>query len=327
MYTPETKALNEAIIERLRSQDGFLQKEAAGEVSSYLRMKIREDGFARKIIEPVTVTPADFDRQVDTPKPVIIKDMEPNSPGAYSVPFGTTPTDHYIKGNRYRVMFDRIMSRRLTADVNNLLTYDMDIRQILKDHLLKDIMLEEDTKWMAVSNTIVGNLNEVDAEIAACKNIQVGPMSRASLAHSRKGMASSNRRLNPAVALVNNVTIWDVVAIAKRDEIGGDMAQEMFVNGISERPIMNLNWIVTNKHELVPDSVMYQYTEDKYLGDFFILDDVTMSNKNENFMIEFFAYECIGATIANTAAVVRCQFDGVAHDWRTGEALEVEATD
>jgi len=323
MFTPEVKALNEALVGDLRSEDGRIRKEASEGVSSYLRMKIREDGFTRKIIPPVTVTPADFDRQVDTPKPVIIKDMEPNSPGAYSVPFGTTPRNHYIKGGRYRVMFDRIESRRLTADVNNLLTYDMDIRQILKDHLLKDIMFEEDSKWMSVSNTIVGTLNTVNTSIEACQNIQVGPMSRASLAHSRKGMASGNRHLNPAVALVNNVTIWDVVAIAKRDEIGGDMSQEMFVNGLSERPIMNLNWIVTNKTTLVPDDVMYQYTEVKYLGDFFILDDVTMSNKSENYMIEMFAYECIGATIANSAAVVRCQFDGDARNWRTGEVIDL----
>lgn len=321
MFSPDTKMTNETVINGLRSDDNFQRKEASDGVTSYLRMKIREDGFARKLCPPVTVTPADFDRQVDTPKPVIIKDKEPNSPGAYSVPFGTTPMAHYIKAPRYRVMFDRIESRRLNADVNDLLTYHMDIRQILKDHLLKDIMFEEDSKWMSVSDALVGTLNTVNATIGACQNIQVGPMSRASLAHARKGMASSNRKLNPAVALVNNVTIWDIVAMAKRDEVGGDLSQELFINGISDRPIMGLKHIITNKSELVADDVMYQYTEVKYLGDFFILDDVTMSNKNENYMIEFFAYECVGATIANSAAVVRVQFDGEAHNWRTGESM------
>ena len=133
MQDPTTRMVNETLINGFLSDDSSLRKEAQEGVEDYLRMRLYEDGFARRIQPPTKVEPSDLDRQVDTDKPVIILDKEPNAPAAYSVPFGTLPVGHYIKGPRFRVMFDRIMSRRFRADVNTLLTYDMDIKQILED--------------------------------------------------------------------------------------------------------------------------------------------------------------------------------------------------
>ena len=314
---PEVRLLNETIVNGLTSGDDVLRKQAKEGVDDWLRIRMREDGFARRILPPVPVTPADLDRQVDTPKPVIVKDQEPNSAGAYTVPFGTTPMDHYIMGPRYRVMFDRILSRRYNSDVNNLLTYDMDIRQILNDFLLKDIMAEEDRKFMVVVDSIVGTVNTVDATLASCQNITVGPLDRAALAHSRKGLPSTNRHLNASVALINNITIWDVVALG-RDDIGGDLAEELLVNGFAERQIMGLKWAITIKTDLVSDDELYMFAEPKYTGDFFELDPITISTEHKDYFLEFFAYECIGATIQNTAACAKAVFSGSKVNWRTG---------
>lgn len=317
MNDPNTRVLNDQIISQLTSDNDMLVKEAQEGVNDYLRIRMREDGFARRILPPYTVTPADLDRQVDTPKPVIIKDIEPNSPGAYSVPFGTTPMDHYIMAPRYRIMFDRILSRRHNADVNNLLTYDMDIRQILNDFLLKDIMAEEDRKLMAVVDSIVGTVNTVNSTLESCLNITVGALSRQSLSHSMKGLPSTNRHLNPARGLINNITVWDVAAL-DRNDIGGDLAEELFTNGFAERNIMGLPWAITIKTDLVEDNELYIFTEPKYMGDFCVLDDITVSTKHEDYFLEFFAYECIGATIANTASCSKVQFTGTQVNWRTG---------
>jgi hypothetical protein len=132
-----------------------------------------------------------------------------------------------------------------------------------------------------------------------------------------KGMASSNRHLSPSVNLVNNVTVWDVAAL-DWNEVGGSLAEDMFVNGFAERQIMGLKWYTTLKHDLVPDNQMYTFAEPKYFGDFFILDDVTISTKTEDFMFEFFGYECIGSAIGNVAGVTKVSFEGTPMDWRTG---------
>jgi len=330
MRSAETRMINETLVAGLTSGDNFLQKEAIDGLNDYLRVTMREDGFARRLCPPVNITAADLDRQVDTAKPVVVRDKEPNSPVAYSVPFGTTPMNHYIKGPRYRIMFDRILSRRFNADVNTLLTYDMDIRQILNDYILKDIMGEEDRKYIGLTDWICGAggrtvaagpvlINQTDPSTGSSKWVSGGTIDREGLANMMKGLPSSIRHLNPSTALVNNITVWDVVALG-REQIGGNLAEELFVNGFAERIIMGIPWVITIKTDLVATNSIYQYTEPKYLGDFLILDDITVSTKNENYMIEFFGYESIGATIANDAAVCRVDFNYGAQvtppDWK-----------
>ena len=320
MSKTDTRMVNETVVRGLVSDDNALRKESQDKINTYLRLRQREDGFFRKFFDVVEIGPGDLDKQVDTPLPVIVKDMEPNSAGAYTVPFGTTPMDSNITAPRYRIMVDRIMSHRYVADVNTLLTYDMDIRQVFNDFILKDILAEEDRKGMLVVQAVASNgaaVNTVNALLASCGWIQAGAFSRITLAHAMKGLPSSNRRLNPAAALVNNLFVWNVVALT-RDNIGGDLAEELFVNAFTERKIMGINWVITIKQDLVGDTSMYQFAEPKYLGDFVVLDNVTLSTKHEDFMLSFYAYESVGATIANIAGCVRADFAGATHDWKTG---------
>jgi len=313
----DTRVVNETVISGLTSSDAGIRKEAQDNVNRYLRLRQREEGFARKFYDVVEVTPNDLDKQVDTPLPVIVKDMEPNSAGAYTGPFGTTPMDSNLTAPRYRVMFDRIMSRRYVADVNELLTYDMDIRQIFNDFILKDILGEEDRKFMLTVNAMLTAKNTVSTILNSCTYIDGGTFSRAALTHAMKGLPSTNRRLNPAAVLVNNILIWDVVAFT-RDTIGGDLSEELFLNGFTERTIMGVKWIITIKNDLVGDNTMFMFAEPKYLGDFMVLDNVTMSSKHEDFIISFFAYESVGCTVMNIAAVARVDFGAAAKSWRTG---------
>ena len=321
MLNHEVRQRNENVINGLQSKDPYVLQKAASGVNDYLRLRAREDGFTRRIQPPIPVTPADLDRQVDTVKPVIVKDVEPDTPPAYSVPFGNVPMNHYIDAPRYRVMFDRIMSHRFIADVANLLTYDMDIRQIFNDLMLKDILAEEDRKYMAVVNTVVGPQNTASAaanprvaEVGAQGNCTVGPMSRDSLSHGMKALPSTNRHLNAAVGLINNITIWDIVAL-DRIEIGGDLAEEMFRNGFAERQIMGLRWFITIKTDLVPENVIYYFTAPDQLGDFYTFEDVTCSTKHENFLFEMFCYEMIGATLKNSGGVARAEFINPVTEW------------
>jgi len=315
MIEPKVRAMNEAVINGLTSDDPYIQKEAQNGVNDFLRIRAREDGFCRRIQPPVPVTPADLDRQVDTVKPVIVKDMEPNTPSAYTVPFGAVPMNHYMDAPRYRVMFDRILSHRFTADVANLLTYDLDIRQVFNDLMLKDILAEEDRKYIAVVDTVCGTLNAaVRSEVASKGYVTVGGLDRQALAEAMKGIPSTNRHLSPAVALINNITIWDVVALV-REQVGGDLSEELFVNGFAERQIMGLKWFITIKTDLVATNDLYMFAAPKFLGDFYVLEDVTVSTKHENYMFEMFAYEMIGGTVKNTAAAAKAAFSGSLVAW------------
>jgi len=305
MAEPTPKQVNNAFINML---DQGLEKQAQDAVNDYIRVRMREDGFHRRILPPVQITNDELDRQVDTDKPVKVVDKEPQSPAAISVPFATQPANRYIRGPRFRVMFDRIMTPRFTKDIDELRTYDMDIRQILSDNSIKDMLAEEDGKFIAVCNLLLVAQGAVVPETNSVQWQNIGGgITRDTIAESMKILPSTPNHLNPSTILINNVSIWDVVKWG-RDEAGGDLSQDLLERGFAEREIMGVRWIVTIKRDLVPDSTTFQFAEPKFLGKFFILEDTTMYIDRKAFMLEFYAYESLGSAIANVAAVGRADF-------------------
>jgi len=302
---PSAQEINSAFLNMV---DQGLEKTAQDAVNEYIRVRMREDGFTRRILPPVQITNDELDRQVDTDKPVKIVDKEPQSPAAISVPFATLPMNRYIKGPRFRVMFDRIMTPRFTKDIDELRTYDMDIRQILSDNSIKDMLAEEDGKFIATVNSILGSQGATVPETGTVQWRSIaGGITRDTLAEAMKILPQTPNHLNPATALVNNVTIWDIVKFG-RDETGGDLSQELLERGFAERELLGIRWIVTIKRDLVPDGTVFYFAEPKFLGKFYVLEDTTMFIDRKAFMLEFFAYESIGAAIANVAAVARADF-------------------
>jgi len=324
--------------------DGFqsdkntaMYKEAKEGSEDYVRMRLYEDGIFRGILPMKSVDASDLDEQVDTDRPCMVLEKEPNAEAAYSVPFATLPIGAYIKGVKYRVMFDRIMSRRYRIDIDLLLTYKMDIKKLFEDILLKKIQDEEDRKSLATVNYIVTqgetnfnavydsahqNANARNANIGnIVQNITYANMDRVSLKEMSKGLPYTDNALNPSVALVNNITARDICGLS-RDEIGGDLAEELFIKGMSEKMIMGIKWLITTKKHLVRVGTVYQFAEPKFLGKSFALRDVTLSTKSEDMFIEFYAWESIGGAFANDAAVCCAHFGDTAnHSWEDGAAL------
>ncbi len=146
----EVQLLNDTLFEQLQTPG--MEKQAIDAVNDFTRTKMREDGFYRRIMPPLKIANDELDRQVDTDKPVKVVDKEPDSPAAISIPFGTLPTNVYIRGPRYRVMFDRIVTPRFVKDVDELRTWVMDIRQVFSDNSIKDMLAEEDSKFISAVN-------------------------------------------------------------------------------------------------------------------------------------------------------------------------------
>lgn len=315
-------ANNQALLEQFQSRDSNLQKEAANSLTGFLRIRSREDGILRRLLPPEAVTAADFDRQVDTNKPAIVRDMEPASAGAVSVPFGTTPKSTFMDTPRYLITFQRILSKKYSADVMNLQTYDVDLKEMFNDLLLKDITDEEDRKFIAIADELAGPVNDTQNSTSNKRMVATGargwvtagPISRASLNHASKALESTVNSLQTATMLVNNVTIKDMQGLT-RDAIGGDMAEEILINGFKEAKLMDINLYVTIKKNLVPTDQAYLFSTPESLGDFCTAEDVVVSTEHKNFMFDMFAYECVGAAFANIAAAAKVSFTGSVKSW------------
>jgi hypothetical protein len=306
-YDNETKLTNETFLSYLETPG--MEKRALDAVVDYTRYRMREEGFYRRILPPVQVSNDDLDQQVDTDKPVKIIEREPDSPAAISIPFNTLPMNLYVRGQKYRVTFDRIVTPRFTKDVDELRTYRMDIRQILSDNAIKDMLAEEDRKFISACNAAMGSA--ADATVTQSGLVQwetiYGGITRDTLQDAFKILPRTISRLEVGTCLVNNLTIRELMKFG-REEMGGDFSQDVFKNGWSEQSFMNARWIISIKQDLVPTDSIFMFADPKFLGKSFILEDTTLYVDRKAYMLEFFAYETLGGAIGNTNAVARVDF-------------------
>lgn len=304
----DTRLLNETLFEKLSSRDPIMEKEAIDAVNDFTRIKMREDGFFRRIMPPIPISNDELDRQVNTDKPVKVVDKEPDSPAAISIPFATLPMNLYIRGNRYLVMLDRIVTPRFTKDVDELRTWIMDIRQVLSDNAIKDILAEEDGKFItAVDTALVGAGTTLPTSGVAQYEQISGGITRDTLWEAMKVMPNTPFNLEVHTILVNNITIKEVAKFG-RDEMGGDLAVDIMKSGFSEQEFMGVRWIVTIKKDLVETNHMYHFSDPKFIGKHFQLEDTTMYIRREAYMLEFFAYETSGGTIGHTGGLAHVEF-------------------
>jgi hypothetical protein len=308
MYEHERQIqeLNQRFLQMLTAPG--MEKTAQDEATEFTRTYVLELGFKRKILPPIPISPDKLDRRSDTDKPYVIVDKEPGMPPAVTVPFASLPTGWYIRGPRYEVKFARILSPRFYKDVAELATYRSDIRQLLADKIVKTIHFEEDSSIIRAVNTILISPGTPVPRIGVPLWKQFsGGLSRTNWVESTKIMPSTKFHLEPSMMLMNTLTYREFLKWG-RDEWGGDISAEIIRNGQVLDTIDNIKICLTIKHELVPTNTIYYFAEPRFLGKFFIVDDITMYVKNTAYWIEFWAYEMIGSAIGHAAGVARADF-------------------
>lgn len=142
--------------------------------------------------------------------------------------------------------------REFTKDINELRTYRMDLRQVITDNMLKDIQTEEDGKFIAVCDEIVGPNNGVGASGQQQHFSIPGGVTRDNYVDALTKLEDLD--LNNGVVLMNRKTVkqflkWD------RSEIGGDLSQDLFKEGLTklgDASIMGVKHIFTIKRNLEP---------------------------------------------------------------------------
>lgn len=301
---------NDLFFQKVASDNQADMRKAASAVQDYTRIKMREDGFARKVLPPIPITNADLDRQLTSDRNIVIVDKEVESDEAVSVPYGTLPSYRYIRTDRYAVPIQRTMTKMHYKDISTFRTDHADVRQILANGMIKDMLTEEDSKLIRVSDAIVGSAAAPTAggQHYAIDDTDQGYPSRIGFNEALKLLPRLDSSLPCSTILINSIMINDVQKWG-RDEIGGDMAGEITVKGWAETTIFGKRLIVTIKRDLVNDLEMYMFAEPKFMGKFFTIQDATIHMEKENgFMIKFFAYKEDGAAIGNTLSIGKATF-------------------
>lgn len=312
----EVPAFNDNFIEMVR--DGQT-KEASVSLQSFTRNKLREVSFTEKILTPIDIRNEDLHKASDPELLVRWNDREPDQAPAVTVPLGTVPDSYQFFADRYPSYFSRLFSPFFKKDIDKLRSLDYDIRQILLENSTKDIATEIDSNFIDTVNANIGTINTANSlnGMGLPQYISIsGGITRENLAESFKVIQRLRVPFGPTqpdgdetkgVMLMNNVTAMELPKLG-RSEIGGDLAQEIYVKGEPTKTILGVKAIYTLKSELVPDNTIYYFSSEEFLGKYYRLQPLTVYMKNEAFFTMFFQYMNISLAIGNVRGAARVDF-------------------
>jgi hypothetical protein len=309
-FAQDQRLLSEQLYNYLVDSDEGFNKEASTAGTSVLRRRIREAGIFRQIITPQPAQDADLTRYPGHENPVIVRELEPDSKGAVSVPFGAQFDTSFFYSEAYVCDFHTIQTPEMVKDINNLRPLKYDLVKWIQENMLKDIQKREDFFAFALIDAIVGDLNANGASGYVQNHQVVGDLNRQTYPLVQSYL--EDNELNNGVFVMNRKTGKKFITNFSSEDFGDEMAGSTFNDGMGafKSKILGIPHIFTIKRALIPDNVVYCFTEEDFLGNFDILEDIKLYVKREKNMLHMSAAECISVTIGNIAGVHRVEFTG-----------------
>lgn len=295
-----------------------LQK-CASAVEDYTRVWMREDGITRKILPAKPITNEELDPQIGIEGNVKLVERETMTDPAMTVPYNTLPTYKHINTDSYPVPFARMQTKKYWRDLSTLRTIRRDVREAFADNCGKDLLEEEDGKWMALCDIITGAASSYGANFESdlaggtqkqhysfnCSTL--GFADDIAFNDALKIMPAQDNHIPVDCILINSLMINDLQKWDRNTL--GDLAAEITINGWAEKTLLGKRLIVTIKHNLVKSNTAYFFAEPKWLGRFYVLQDATMHmDRVDSNYISFFMFAELGAAIGNTKAVAKATF-------------------
>jgi hypothetical protein len=338
------RMLNELFTQKLSSAEG---KEKIAEYGgSYIRDRLREVSFTRKIIPPEQVTRADCQRSVHHDTLVKIVDIEPKS-RAMVITFRGQPTARFIRGAKAEVGFFTISSEIFQKTEQELLAYEMPITKIIEENSVKDIQEIEDREFiihveaavqalqteanggtsteLAASTIALGTVVEFSvikgelARSAAADDAVVRPIQRPDVVNLFKLL--DGHRLRAERLLMTEVD-WDDVLQWTVEDFGDRIQSETTVDGYKYNTLLGRPYVRTIKTDILRPGNVYTFTKPEFFGKFYVLNNTKFYIDKIANTITFQAWEDIGMSVINIAAVRKLElYSGNANPSAGSQAL------
>jgi len=321
--------MNELFTHRLSSNEG---KEKLAEYGgSYVRDRLREVAFCRKIIPPQQVTRADCQISVNHDTLVKIVHVEPKS-RAMVMSFRGQPTSSFIRASRAEVGFVTISSEMYQKNEQELLAYDMPITKVIEENVVKDIQEIEDREFIIHAEAAVQALQtEANGAVATSLSsitVQAGttieysiikgelarnsltadavvrPLQRPDIANLAKLL--NTRRLRTDMFLITEGDWTDLLQWTVED-FGDRLQSETTVDGYKYNTLLGYRYVRTVKTDILRPGNIYAFTSPDFLGKFYVLNNPKFYIDKIANMISFQSWEDIGMALINIASIVKLE--------------------
>jgi len=299
MENLNTKAINQLFVAKLDTPEGL--EKVAQEGATFIRTKLREQSFARKIVQPMYVTQDELTRSTKHDGLVKIVDIEPNS-AAMAINFRGEPTLNYVMGERYEIPFFTISSEDFQKTEEELLAYQMPLTEVIERNAVLDIQKIEDTKF----------LEYVDSALLVASGLGSNKIITGS--YDTDGTIKKNdlRRLFDLLdgdelrtdTLLMDSKMYNRLFLYNATTVGDAVGSELTLNGYTYAQLFGRKLVVSNKVSLLENKI-YAFTSQDFFGQFLIMNDVKFWVEKKKNIISWAAYEHIGIGFGNVKAAAK----------------------
>lgn len=295
---------------------------------SYIRDKLREVSFVRKIIPPEQLTRTDCQRSTKHDTLVKIVDIEPQS-RAMAISFRGQPTARFIRGEKAEVAFFTISSEMFQKTEQELLAYEMPITKVIEENSVKDIQEIEDREFVihveaAVqalqteanggsvttlnASALAGATPPVEfsvrkgelARVAATDDSVVRPLQRRDISEGFKLLDGNRLRCE---RFLMSEPDWDDILSWTVEDQGDRIQSETTVDGYKYNTLLGRPYIRTVKTDILRRGNLYFFTAPEFFGKFYVLNQTKFYIDKVANMITFQAWEDIAMSVINIASV------------------------
>lgn len=287
----DAAAFNNLFITRLDTAEGLEKAASAG--GAFVRERLRELAVNRAVLPPEYVTKADCDRSVNHDTLVKIVDIEPQSQ-AYAVNFKGDTNARYIEGDKYEIPFYKIESEKFSKTEGELLAFNYEVTKVIEKNSVSDIQKVEDSKFFDSAKAIVASTGKTVTT--------AGPVDRQALIAGMKLIDGDE--LAVGCIVMNKLDHDDWMGQLATD-VGDHLASEVAVNGYKYNTILGHKLIVTIKGDIVPPGTIWFFTEPKYLGNAYILNDTKFFIKKEADLVSWQSWEYFASGFGNIRAIAK----------------------
>jgi len=298
------RTVNELFVQKLDNEQEKTAVEAS--TSAFIRTKLREVGFARKILNPLYVTKADLQRSLYHDQLVKLIDIEPDS-AAMQITLRGNPDVRYIEGQRFEISFFNVSSEEFQKTEEELLAYEMPITEVIERNSVKDIQKIEDKAFMAAVDAAITSSGKSTTYTPVSSGIiELGAFVKLFNLLEDSATTSNANPLKTDLILMNQAD-YNKFAILPATTIGSPAASEQYINGFRYETILGKKLVVTNKGEtgFVPQGAIYAFAAQEFFGKFLVLQDTKFWVEKKRNLIKWSAYEIIGMGIGNVKAAAK----------------------
>jgi len=329
--------LNSNFVAHANSEEG--RQKLAEHGSGLIRDRLRELSFARGVIPPLPITPAECQISTEHDGLVKIEHLEPESK-AMVVDFRGASRARYVSAPRVAVSFFTIESEHYQKTEQELLSYPIPITKMIEDFTATDLQDVEDRQFLiyaeagiqlmqedanvkaglahaafsaanVINGTVAADLSLKPSVVKGAGAINQGgagwtvyPVTKNNFVKLRQMLAM--RKLRLEVVLMNDVDFQDILQFTLED-LGDKLTSEIVVDGYKYSTILGNRFVRTIKNEILRRGNIYAFTAPEFLGVFYILNNTKFFVKKEWNKIEWGAWEDIGMSLINLNSLVKLE--------------------